>query len=94
MANTIRASDAGAVFTNRDIYNDRQRLRDELLEGLSATQSWIKLLQDQGLKHFIYYDNENRVKTVIWTYSWCQQIWKRFPEDIGLDNTYKTNKFN
>ena len=93
MASTLRAHDTGSVFKDRDIYNDRQRLRDELLGGLSATQAWIKILQEQGLKHFIRYDDENRVQTMVWTYPWCQQMWKKFPEVIGLDNTYKTNRF-
>jgi hypothetical protein len=31
---------------------------------------------------------------VFWTYPWCQKMWKRFPEVLGIDNTYKTNRFN
>jgi hypothetical protein len=98
MANMIRDREADAeerpCFRMKDIYNDRQRQKEALLEGLSPTQAWIQLLQDEGLRHQVQYDDKGRVKAVFWTYPWCEEMWKTFPEVLGLDNTYKTNRFN
>ncbi|KAJ3453831.1 hypothetical protein MRS44_018463 [Fusarium solani] len=79
----------------KDIYNDRQRLRSQLLGGLTATQAWISILRSHGLRHFIKYedDDEHRIQGIFWTYPWCEIQWKRFPEVLGLDNTCKTNRF-
>lgn len=82
-----------SYFTKRDIYNDRQKIREEALGGKTATQAWIDQLQRNRLKHFVKYDDEMKVQAVFWTYPWCEEMWKRFPEVIGLDNTYKTNRF-
>ncbi|OAQ58186.2 transposase [Pochonia chlamydosporia 170] len=38
-------------------------------------------------------DEDDRVCAVFWTYDWCRTMWKKFPEVLGLDNTYKTNRF-
>ena len=82
-----------SFFIPKDIYNDRQALRRTMLDGLTATQAWIKILQDQNLRHTIHYDADNRVESVFWTYPWCEKMWSQFPQVIGLDNTYKTNRF-
>ena len=81
------------VFTNKDVYNDRQKIRDDLLGVLTPTQAWVKILQGQQLKHTIQYDDYNKVTAVFWTYPWCQKMWKVFLEVLGMDNTYKTNRF-
>ena len=84
-----------AFFRSKDIYNDRQKLRFEALGGKTATQAFIGHLQAAGLPHYIKFDpcDENKVQGVLWTYPWCVKMWKRFPEVLGLDNTYKTNRF-
>lgn len=87
-------SEGPAFFRDKDIYNDRQRLRDDELGGLSPTQAWIKILQDDRLHHTIKFDDQSRVQAVFWTYPWPTQMWKQFPKVLGIDNTYKTNRFN
>lgn len=82
-----------SYFRPKDIYNDRQMIRKSSLEGLTPTQQWVNLLQQQGLRHFIRYDEDHKITAVFWTYPWCEEQWKRFPEVLGLDNTYKTNRF-
>ncbi|KJZ69123.1 hypothetical protein HIM_11491 [Hirsutella minnesotensis 3608] len=84
-----------SFFRQRDIYNDRQKLRIAALGGKTATQAFIDHLQRGRLKHTIKFadDDENKVEAVFWTYPWCEKMWKRFPEVLGLDNTYKTNRF-
>lgn len=98
MLEILRDSSAAAAeptfFRQSDIYNDRQRIRIEGLNGLSATQAWIKQLQDNNLRHYIKFDADNKVEGVLWTYPWSEKMWRQFPEVLGLDNTYKTNRFH
>ena len=78
-------------------YNvDRQKLRFSSLGAKTATQTFIDHLPKNDLAYYIKYDedDENKIQGVFWTYPWCQMMWKRFPEVLGLDNTYKTNRFN
>ncbi|KKO96460.1 hypothetical protein THAR02_11439 [Trichoderma harzianum] len=96
MGDIVRSQTEGPTYFNsKDIYNDRQTIRQSRLEGLTPTQQWINLLQRQGIRHFIRYDDEDnqKVKAVFWTYPWCETMWKRFPQVLGMDNTYKTNRF-
>lgn len=99
MASIIRDSTAvagvEAFFRQRDIYNDRQKIRAAALGVKTATQAFIDHLQRGGLKHIVKYDedDEHKVEAIFWTYPWCETMWKRFPEVLGLDNTYKTNRF-
>lgn len=81
-----------SFFRQRDIYNDRQRLQEQALGGKTATQAWIGILQ-QRLRHIVRYNEDHKITAVFWTYPWCEIMWKHFPEVLGLDNTYKTNRF-
>jgi hypothetical protein len=82
-------------FNQKDIYNDRQKLRRSALLGLSPTQRWIDILQRSNFHHSIKYNDDGVTpEAVFWTYPWCERMWKRFPEVLGMDNTYKTNRFN
>lgn len=38
-------------------------------------------------------DQPNRLLGLVWTFPYCLQTWKRFPEVISFDNTYNTNRF-
>jgi hypothetical protein len=82
-----------SFFKDKDIYNDRYRLKALRLEGYTPTQAWVRILQNEGLKHEVHYDNDHRITAVFWTYPWCEEMWKTFPEVLGLDNTYKTNRY-
>lgn len=31
---------------------------------------------------------------ISWTYPWCLKMCKMFPKALGIDNTYKTNRYN
>jgi hypothetical protein len=97
MLEILRDSSAAAeptFFRQSDIYNDRQRIRIEGLNGLSTTQAWIKQLQDKNLRHYIKLDTDNKVQGILWTYLWSEKMWRQFPKVLGLDNTYKTNRFH
>ena len=93
MGDIVRVqSNDTAFFRPKDIYNDRQHIRQTTLQGLTATQRWIAILEEQGFHHTVQYV-ENKVKAVFWTYPWCITMWKMFPQVLGMDNTYKTNRF-
>jgi hypothetical protein len=94
MASIVRNDSPGYdYFRKRDIYNDRQTIKHERLNGLTATQAFVKELESGGIRVRTLRDEEDRVCAVFWTYDWCRIMWKKFPEVLGLDNTYKTNRF-
>lgn len=94
MSDIIRdTSTEPSFFRQKDIYNDRQKLRKDALGSKTLTQAWIGHLKDHGIKHFIKYSADLKVEAIFWTYPWCEQMWKRFPDVLGIDNTYKTNRF-
>ena len=95
MASIVRKADSSGYdyFRKRDIYNDRQTIKRERLNGLTATQAFVKELERGGNRVRTLRDEEDRVCAVFWTYDWCRTMWKKFPEVLGLDNTYKTNRF-
>ncbi|KHO11515.1 hypothetical protein MAA_11031 [Metarhizium robertsii ARSEF 23] len=95
MASIVRKADSPGYdyFRRRDIYNDRQTIKRERLNGLTATQAFVKELESGGIRVRTLRDEDDRVCAVFWTYDWCRTMWKKFPEVLGLDNTYKTNRF-
>ncbi|KID81917.1 hypothetical protein MGU_10765 [Metarhizium guizhouense ARSEF 977] len=95
MASIVRKADSPGYdyFRTRDIYNDRQTIKRERLNGLSVTQAFVKELESGGIRVRTLRDEEDRVCAVFWTCDWCRTMWKKFPGVLGLDNTYKTNRF-
>lgn len=65
----------------------------EALGGYTPTQALIKHFTDTGIKHFVR-QLSGHVTALNWTYPWCEKAWKRFPDVLSLDNTYKTNRFD
>ena len=63
-----------SFFRQSDIYNDRQKIKMEGLNGLSATQAWIKQLQDNNFRHYIKLNKDNKVQGILWTYPWCEKM--------------------
>jgi hypothetical protein len=55
----------------------------------------IKLFDEMEIPYLVKWadDNPNRLLGLIWTFPYCIQMWKRFPEVISFDNTYNTNRF-
>ncbi|KJK84928.1 hypothetical protein H633G_11250 [Metarhizium anisopliae BRIP 53284] len=100
----IRARDVRAVveqqhpdtvFTQRDIYNARAVINREKLGGYTPTGSLIKLFDELKIPYLVKWDADqpNRLLGLVWTFPYCLQTWKRFPEVISFDNTYNTNRF-
>ncbi|EGY20864.1 uncharacterized protein VDAG_02388 [Verticillium dahliae VdLs.17] len=100
----IRARDVRAVvqeqhpestFTQRDIYNARALINRDKLNGHTPTAALIKLFDEMGVPYLVKWadDEPNRLVGLVWTFPYCLQMWKRFPEVISFDNTYNTNRF-
>jgi hypothetical protein len=100
----IRARDVRAVvqkqhpesiFTQRDIYNARALINRDKLSGYTPTAALIKLFDELHIPYLAkWVDNEpSRLVGLVWTFPYCLQMWKRFPEVISFDNTYNTNRF-
>ncbi|RKK66565.1 hypothetical protein BFJ68_g18585, partial [Fusarium oxysporum] len=100
----IRARDVRAVvqeqhpestFTQRDIYNARALINRDKLNGYTPTAALIKLFDEMDVPYVVKWadDEPSRLVGLVWTFSYCLQMWKRFPEVISFDNTYNTNRF-
>ncbi|KAJ6436261.1 sugar transporter [Purpureocillium lavendulum] len=100
----IRARDVRAVvqeqhpetvFTRRDIYNARASINCDKLGGYTPTAALIKLFDENKIPYLVKWadNNSNRLVGLVWTFPYCLQMWKRFPEVISFDNTYNTNRF-
>ena len=100
----IRARDVRAVvqeqhpetfLTRKDIYNARALITREKLDGYTPTSALIKLFDEGKIPYITKWadDEPNRLVGLVWTFPYCIQIWKRFPEIISFDNTYNTNRF-
>lgn len=100
----IRARDVRAVveqehpdttFTQRDIYNARAQINREKLDGHTSTAALIKHFDKKKIPYLVKWadDEPNRLLGLVWTFPYCLQMWKRFPEVLSFDNTYNTNRF-
>jgi MULE transposase domain len=86
---------AGGKVLSRDIYNLGQRIRLESLGGLTPIQ-WLKQELDlQGYYNRIDVDStSNKVTRLFYMHPTVIGIWKKNPDCLLLDCTYKTNRFN
>ncbi|KNB13731.1 hypothetical protein FOXG_14088 [Fusarium oxysporum f. sp. lycopersici 4287] len=84
-----------SVFTRKDIYNARSLINRDKLDGYTPTAALIKLFDEREIPYLVKWadDNSNRLLGLVWTFPYCLQMWKRFPEVISFDNTYNTNRF-
>ena len=84
-----------SAFTQRDIYNARALINRDKLNGYTPPAAMIKLFDELDIPYLAKWaDNEpSRLVGLVWTFPYCVQMWKRFPEVISFDNTYNTNRF-
>lgn len=83
--------------TLKDINNIRQRLKRHMREGFTATQAFVQRLRNKAYWFKIRWANDdpstNRPIAFFWTMPYCVTMWKRYPQVLSIDNTYKTNRF-
>ncbi|KAM3542866.1 hypothetical protein ARSEF1564_004247 [Beauveria bassiana] len=84
-----------SIFTRKDIYNARSLINRDKFGGYTPTAALIKLFDEREIPYLVKWadDNPNRLLGLVWTFPYCLQMWKRFPEVISFDNTYNTNRF-
>ncbi len=81
-------------WVRKDLENSILRDRLKALGGYSPTQALIKLFQDQNIRHFIRQDAEGHITGLIFTFPWCEEMWRHHSQILSMDCTYKTNRFN
>ena len=91
----VKEKHPDTLCTRKDIYNARARLRRKKLGGLSPTAALIKLFDERSIPYVVKWSTAepDRLVGLIWTFPYCVQMWKRFPEIMSFDNTYNTNRF-
>ena len=72
----------------KDIINDRAKMRREAAGPYTQTQLFIKTLQDSGEFFRICRGPDNRIIGVFWTFPWCKEMVKNYPDILSMDNTY------
>ncbi|KAF6527503.1 hypothetical protein HZS61_007805 [Fusarium oxysporum f. sp. conglutinans] len=77
-------------FTQRDIYNARALMNRKKLNGYTPTAALVKLFDEMEIPYLVKWadDQPNRLLGLVRTFPYCIQMWKRFLEVIGFDNTY------
>jgi hypothetical protein len=80
-------------FTVKDVNNVRQALRRREMDGCMATGATIKAFDEMEVQYVAKWDEDNpeRLLGIIFTFKTGQEMWKRFPDCLSLDNTYRTN---
>ncbi|KAF5256396.1 hypothetical protein FOXYS1_13132 [Fusarium oxysporum] len=91
----VREQHPESVLTRKDIYNARSLINRDKFDGYTPTAALIKLFDEREIPYLVKWadDNPNRLLGLVWTFPYCLQMWKRFPEVISFDNTYNTNRF-
>ena len=91
----VQEQHPGSTLTQRDVYNARALINRDKLNGYSPTAALIKLFDEMEILYVAKWadDDPNRLLGLVWTFPYCIQMWKRFPEVISFDNTYNTNRF-
>ncbi|PWI63997.1 hypothetical protein PCL_07432 [Purpureocillium lilacinum] len=91
----VKEKHPDTLCTRKDIYNARARLRRKKLGGLSPIAALIKLFDERSIPYVVKWSTTepDRLVGLMWTFPYCAQMWKRFPEIMSFDNTYNTNRF-
>ena len=76
------------ALKKRDILNARARLQREAAGPYTQTQRFIQVLQTSGEFHRVCRGADERIIGVFWTFPWCREMAKIYPDVISMDNTY------
>ncbi|OAQ58923.1 mutator-like element [Purpureocillium lilacinum] len=82
------------IYTIRTLHA-RALINCGKLDGYTPTAALIKLFDERKIPYLVKWadNNSNRLLGIVWTFPYCLQMWKRFPEVMSFDNTYNTNRF-
>ena len=87
----LRLADPDALVLVQDIYNERRRIRQENLAGQSPIEAMLRELQKRD--YFIEYKTHisGEVTDLFFAHPKSVELFKRYPEVLIMDCTYKTN---
>ena len=92
----VEDNHAKTVMTDKDIYNERAKLRRNGLGGRSATGALIALLKENKIPHRAKWEDdcEENLLRLVFTFPELMELTARFWEVTSADITYRTNIFN
>jgi len=95
-ATILRQEFPGKHFTRKDIHNQRAYLRAEEMDGYSASAAVIRAFEEEDVPYEAIWRGEDNeiLEGIIFSFPETQDVWKRFGNCLGLDNTYATNVLN
>lgn len=78
-----------------DIYYIQKKLRQGNYSAFHSTTAFLDLLQhSDNIAHYAVFRTDlGKISRLFWTYKDCIDDWKRNPELLMMDNTYKVNRF-
>ncbi|KAG2207176.1 hypothetical protein INT47_012229 [Mucor saturninus] len=91
----LRQKFPGDYFRPSTVYNARQKIREEYLDGRSPLQALLDQFSEAD-SGFIYAYNSNEdstIKKLFFAHSHSLEMVERFPQVLLTDCTYKTNKY-
>jgi hypothetical protein len=77
----------------RDVVNVRQKLRQDLLAGRTPVQTILAELREDSFANNYETDMEGHLTKLFFASPHSLAMFKRYPEVLILDCTYKTNRF-
>ena len=88
--------DENIRITAKDVLNAQDNLIKRKYGPYTSTQLFLEVLEtkEDVVFHGVDRDKNGRIISVFWTYATCLDQWKRNPELLSFDNTYKVNRFN
>lgn len=91
-----KRGDGKMQITERDVENTQATLIMRKYGPFSSTQLFLEVLEQKEnvSYHKIHRRDDHRIDSIFWTYSSCISRWKRSPEILSFDCTYKVNRFN
>lgn len=88
----LRAQRAAVSVLSRDVYNERHRPREEVLQGRSPIEALLDDLRIDGTIHNVQVDDANRVTHLFFALPQGVGHVRQHSSVILMDSTYKTNR--
>jgi len=89
-----KLQEQGVDITSRDIYNERQLQKKELLAGLTPIQALVNMPENEEDWHVQYsIDSQDQVTNLFFTHKLAIELLQARPDVLLIDCTYKTNRF-
>jgi len=90
---TIRQNDPNSRVISRTIYNERQRLRKEKLNGRTPIQTLIDELSVDNYMFDFQSDDEGHITHLFFAHQESIELTRTYSFVLLMDCTYKTNRF-